>query len=193
MRNVNKVIIIGNLTRDPEMRQTPNGQYITTFGIATNREWVTQEGEKNKSTEFHDVVAWSKLAEICSKYLKKGKLVYVEGYLKTRSWDTEEGVKKFKTEVVIEDMIMLDKQQNSGEQNLSGIETPEAESSEADESSTDEKKADEPSAESSTDELKADSKEEEPKPEPTPEEQPKEEENKEESTPSLDINEDLKL
>ena len=80
MRNINKVIIIGNLTRDPEMRQTPNGQNITTFGVATNREWVTKEGERQKSTEFHDCVAWSNLAEICNKYLVKGKLVYIEGY-----------------------------------------------------------------------------------------------------------------
>ncbi|MFC1647807.1 single-stranded DNA-binding protein, partial [Patescibacteria group bacterium] len=109
MRSVNKVILIGNLTRDPEMRQTANGQMVTTFCIATNREWVTQDGGKHGLAEYHDIVAWAKLAEICSKYLKKGKLVYVEGYLKTRSWDTPEGVKKFRTEVVAQDMIMLEK------------------------------------------------------------------------------------
>lgn len=109
MRSVNKVILIGNVTRDPELRQTPNGQSVVTFGIATNREWVTRGGQKNNLAEFHDVVAWANLAEICSQYLKKGKLVYVEGYLKTRSWDTPEGVKKFKTEIVVQDMIMLDK------------------------------------------------------------------------------------
>ena len=109
MRSVNKVIIIGNLTRDPEMRQTPNGQNIVTFGVATNRAWVDSSGERKSSAEFHECVAWSNLAEICAKYLKKGKLVYIEGYLKTRSWDTEEGVKKFKTEIVVQDMIMLDK------------------------------------------------------------------------------------
>ena len=112
MRSVNKVILIGNLTRDPEMRQTPNGQNITTFGLATNRAWVTSSGEKKASAEFHECVVWSKLAEICSTYLKKGKLVYVEGYLKTRSWDTEEGVRKFKTEIVVEDMIMLNKRED---------------------------------------------------------------------------------
>jgi len=120
MRSINKVIIVGNLTRDPEMKQTPNGQSITTFGIATNREWVTQEGDRKQSAEFHECVAWAKLAEICEKYLKKSKLVYVEGYLKTRSWDTEEGVRKFKTEIIIQDMVMLDKRpkgddDNSGE------------------------------------------------------------------------------
>jgi single-strand DNA-binding protein len=115
MRSVNKVIIIGNLTRDPEMRQTPNGQNIVTFGVATNREWVTSTGDRKQSAEFHECVAWAKLAEICEKYLRKGKLVYLEGYLKTRSWDTEEGVRKFKTEVVVEDMIMLNKKGEADE------------------------------------------------------------------------------
>lgn len=112
MRSINKVILIGNLTRDPEMRETPNGQTVTTFGIATNREWITKEGSKKNSAEFHECVAWAHLAEICNNYLKKGRLVYIEGYLKTRSWDTPEGVKKFKTEVVIQDMIMLEKRPN---------------------------------------------------------------------------------
>lgn len=109
MRSINKVIIIGNLTRDPEMRQTPNGQNVTTFGIATNREWLTKDSEKKSSAEFHECVAWARLAEICEQYLKKGQLVYVEGYLKTRSWDSPEGVKKFKTEIVVKDMIRLEK------------------------------------------------------------------------------------
>lgn len=109
MRSINKVIIIGNLTRDPEMRQTPNGQNVTTFGIATNREWLTKDNEKKSSAEFHECVAWARLAEICEQYLKKGQLVYVEGYLKTRSWDSPEGVKKFKTEIVVKDMIRLEK------------------------------------------------------------------------------------
>lgn len=115
MRSVNKVILIGNLTRDPEVRQTPNGQSVTTFGIATNREWVTRDGQRHTSSEYHEIVAWSRLAEISGQYLKKGKLVYIEGYLKTRSWDTPEGVKKFKTEIVIQDMIMLEKRQAGSE------------------------------------------------------------------------------
>lgn len=109
MRSVNKVILIGNLTRDPEMRQTQSNQPVTTFSIATNRVWVTKDGSQQSSTEYHDLVAWSRLAEICHKYLKKSKLVYVEGYLKTRSWDSPEGIRKFKTEVVVQDMIMLEK------------------------------------------------------------------------------------
>lgn len=109
MRSINKVILIGNLTRDPELRQTPNGQSVTTFGMATNREWTTKSGERNNSAEFHECVAWAHLAEICQKYLKKGNLIYVEGYLKTRSWDSPEGIKKFKTEIVVKDMIRLEK------------------------------------------------------------------------------------
>ncbi|SRR3989338_5113172 len=109
MRSVNKVVLIGNLTRDPESKQTGNGQSIVTFGMATNREWVTQSGEKKSLAEFHNVVAWGRLADICSQYLKKGKFVYVEGYLKTRSWDSPEGVRIFKTEIVAQDMIMLEK------------------------------------------------------------------------------------
>lgn len=109
MRSVNKVILIGNLTRDPELRETETGQKVVTFGLATNRQWTTSGGEKKASAEFHECVAWANLAEICAKYLKKSKLVYVEGYLKTRNWETPEGVKKFKTEIIVQDMIMLNK------------------------------------------------------------------------------------
>lgn len=109
MRSINKVFVIGNLTRDPEMRQTPNGQSVCTFGVATNREWITKDGRKLTSTEFHECVAWARLAEVCARYLTKSKLVYIEGYLKTRSWDTPEGVKRFRTEIIVQDMIMLEK------------------------------------------------------------------------------------
>ena len=85
------------------------------FGLATNREWLTRDNRKEESAEFHECVAWAKLGEICEKYLRKGKLVYVEGYLKTRSWTTPEGVKKFRTEIVVQDMIMLDKRSDSAE------------------------------------------------------------------------------
>ncbi|MBI5414130.1 single-stranded DNA-binding protein [Candidatus Peregrinibacteria bacterium] len=106
---MNKVIIVGNVTRDPEMRQTSSGQTIATFGVATNREWAGSDGQKKSLAEYHNVVAWGRLAELCIQYLKKGKLVYLEGYLKTRSWDHESGVKVFRTEIVISDMIMLEK------------------------------------------------------------------------------------
>lgn len=109
MRNMNKVILIGNLTRDPEMRKTLNSQSVTTFGLATNREWMTKDGRKQQSAEFHELVCWARLAEFSHQNLKKGKLIYVEGHLKTRSWDDVSGVKKFRTEIVVEDLIMLDK------------------------------------------------------------------------------------
>lgn len=109
MRCVNKVILVGNLTRDPEMRQTTNGQSVCTFGLATNRDWMTKDGRKMTSTEFHDLVAWAKLGEICHQYLKKGKLVYTEGYIKSHSKVLPDGTKKFRTEIVVQDMIMLEK------------------------------------------------------------------------------------
>jgi single-strand DNA-binding protein len=119
MRSLNKVILVGNLTRDPELKETANGQQMATFGIATNREWMTTDKEHKSMAEYHDVVAWSKLAELCHKYLKKGKLVYLEGYLKTRNWDDEEGNKKFRTEIVIHDMIMLNKRNDEINQEVS--------------------------------------------------------------------------
>lgn len=112
MRCVNKVILIGNLTRDPELRQTTSGQSIVTFGLATNRDWVTKDGRKNQSAEYHELVAWARLGEICNQYLKKGKLIYVEGYLKTRSKEMPDGTKKFRTEIVVQDMIILEKRGN---------------------------------------------------------------------------------
>lgn len=116
MRCVNKVILIGNLTRDPELRQTTNGQSVVTFGLATNREWMTKDGRKQQSAEFHELVAWAKLGEICHQYLKKGKLVYVEGYLKTRSKLMPDNTKKFRTEIVVQDMIILEKRVKGSEE-----------------------------------------------------------------------------
>ncbi len=107
-KSLNKVQLIGNLTRDPELRYTPSGAAVCSFGIATNRSWTTDTGEKRDEVEFHNIVAWRKLAEICSQYLKKGGKVYVEGRLTTRSWTSQDGQQKNRTEVVIEDMIMLD-------------------------------------------------------------------------------------
>lgn len=115
MRSINKVILIGNITRDPELKKTTSGQSIATFGLATNRDWQTSSGDKQSLAEYHNLVAWGKLAEICQQYLKKGKLIYTEGYLKTRSWDSPEGAKIFKTEIVVQDMIMLDKKQRDKE------------------------------------------------------------------------------
>jgi len=105
-RNLNKVMLIGNLTRDPEIRYTPQGNAVSSFVVATNREWVTN-GDKKQSVAFHNIVAWNKLAEICGQLLKKGMKVYVEGRLQTRDWVGDDGKKRYKTEVVIEEMIIL--------------------------------------------------------------------------------------
>lgn len=100
--NLNKVFIIGNLTRDPESRTTPSGQTVANFGVATNRIYNDAQGQKQKQTEFHNVVTWGKLAEIAKQYLAKGKSVMVEGRLQTRSWQGQDGIKKFRTEIVAE-------------------------------------------------------------------------------------------
>lgn len=107
-RSLNKVILIGNLTRDPELRYTPTGAAVCTIGLATNRAWVTDSGEKKEETEFHRVVAWNKLAELCSQLLAKGRKVYVEGRLRTSAWQAQDGAQRTSTEIVIEDMIVLD-------------------------------------------------------------------------------------
>lgn len=108
-RSLNKVMLIGNLTRDPEMRYTPNGTAVCSFGLATNRSWQTGDGgERKEETEFHRIVAWNKLAELCSQLLTKGRKVYIEGRLQTRSWEGPEGEKRQATEVVAEDMVLLD-------------------------------------------------------------------------------------
>lgn len=106
-RSLNKVVLIGNLTRDPELRYTPSGTAVATFTIATNRQWKTESGDSKEDAEFHRVVAWDKLAEICAKFLKKGRQVYVEGRLQTRKWQTKEGEDRFTTEIVISEMILL--------------------------------------------------------------------------------------
>jgi len=107
-RSLNKVQLIGNLTRDPELRYTPTGAAVCTIGLATNRSWVMESGEKKEETEFHRVIAWNKLAELCSQLLSKGRKIYVEGRLKTNQWQGQDGTTRYTTEVVIEDMIILD-------------------------------------------------------------------------------------
>src|SRR5215210_4383876 len=109
MRSVNKVMLIGNLTRDPELRHTKEGTPVASFGLATNRNWTEGEtDEKREETDFHRIVAWGKLAELCEKYLKKGRKVYVEGRLHSHSWVDSEGFQKAVTEIIIDDMVMLD-------------------------------------------------------------------------------------
>lgn len=108
-RSLNKAQLIGNLTRDPELRYTPSGAAVCSFSIATNRSWTTDTGEKHEESDFHRIVAWNKLGEICSQYLVKGRKVYVEGRLSTRNWTTQDNQQRSVTEIVIEDMIILDK------------------------------------------------------------------------------------
>ncbi len=113
-RGLNKVMIIGNLGRDPEMRYTPSGKPVTHFPVATSRSWVTSDGERREATEWFNVVAWGNLAEICNQYLRKGSRVYIEGHLQTRSWEDAEGNRHYRTELVANEMIILDNR--SGQQ-----------------------------------------------------------------------------
>ncbi len=111
-------MIIGNLTRDPELRSTPGGQSVCSFGVATNQVWTDQQGQRQERAEFHNVVAWGKLAEICSQYLGKGRKVYIEGRLQTRDWEGQDGVKRYRTEIICENMIMLDRAGAKSEGNV---------------------------------------------------------------------------
>lgn len=106
--NLNKAMIIGNLTRDPETRTTPTGQTVTNFGVATNFIWNDASGQRQTKVEYHNIVAWRRLAEICAQYLKKGNKVYIEGRLQTREWTTTDGQKRQRTEIIADNMIMLD-------------------------------------------------------------------------------------
>ncbi len=112
-RGLNKVMVIGNLGRDPEMRYTPSGKPVTHFPVATTRMWVTSDGERREATEWFNVVAWGNLAEICNQYLRKGSRVYVEGHLQTRSWEDAEGRRHYRTELVATEMIILDQHRSS--------------------------------------------------------------------------------
>ena len=106
-KSLNKVQLIGHLGKDPELKYTPSGVAVANFSIATNESWKDQEGNLQERTEWHNIVAWRKLAEICGEWLKKGKRIYIEGKLQTRSYE-KDGVKKYMTEIVADDMIMLD-------------------------------------------------------------------------------------
>jgi single-strand DNA-binding protein len=129
-RGLNKVMIIGKLGRNPEMRYTPSGKAVTSFSVATNRSWVNAEGERRKETEWFNVVAWGNLAEICKKYLTKSQQVYVEGRLQTRGWEDQNGKKHYRTELVANEMIMLGERKSAeAAEGARGSET-ESESSE---------------------------------------------------------------
>ena len=100
--NLNKVFIIGNLTRDPELKNLPSGTAVASFGVATNRVWKDQKGEKKEDVQFHNIVSFGRQAEVVSQYLKKGSMIFVEGRLQTQSWEGQDGVKKSRTEIVAE-------------------------------------------------------------------------------------------
>jgi single-strand DNA-binding protein len=126
-RGLNKVMIIGHLGRDPEMRYTPSGRPVTTFSIATSRSWHSSDGERHEETEWFNVVAWGNLAEICNQYLRKGQQVYIEGRLQTRRWEDNEGNKHFTTELVAKEMIMLgDRREDTSESLLARSDEDEA-------------------------------------------------------------------
>jgi len=107
--NLNKAMIIGNLTRDPEIRNTPGGVPVASFSVATNYIYTDQSGQKQEKAEFHNVVAWRRLAEICGQYLKRGSKIFIEGRMQTRDWMGQDGVKRYRTEIIAENMIMLDR------------------------------------------------------------------------------------
>lgn len=125
IKMINKAILIGRLGKDPEVRYTPDGTMVTNFNLATDEQWKDKNGEKVQKTEWHRIVTFGKLAEICGNYLVKGKLIFIEGRIQTRSWDDKEGVKRYTTEIVANDMKMLD----SKGQAKPGDATPDASSS----------------------------------------------------------------
>jgi single-strand DNA-binding protein len=128
-RSLNKVMLIGNLGKDPDLSYTASGVAVAKFSIATNERWKDQEGNFQERTEWHNIVVWRKLAEICGQYLKKGSKVYVEGRLQTRSWDDKNtGVKRYSTEIVVDDLMMLDSRQGSAapDETAPAAETPQA-------------------------------------------------------------------
>ena len=109
MLNLNRAMIIGNATRDVELRTTPNGKSVASFAVATNRRWTDASGEQKDEVQYHEIVCWGKLAEICGQYLAKGRKAYVEGRMQTRSWEGQDGQKRSTTEIVAENVILLDR------------------------------------------------------------------------------------
>lgn len=118
--NLNKVFIIGNLTRDPELRNLPSGAAVASFGVATNRVWKNQQGQKQEDVQFHNVVVFGRQAEIISQYLSKGSLILVEGRIQTRSWDAKDGSKQYRTEIVAERIQFGPRSSGSGNRGFDG-------------------------------------------------------------------------
>jgi single-strand DNA-binding protein len=112
--DLNRATILGRVVRDPELRSLPSGKSVATFSVATGRTWTDQQGQKQKQSEFHNIVLWARLGEVAHQYLRKGSRVYVEGRLQTREWTGQDGVKRYRTEIVGENMILLDSKSSSG-------------------------------------------------------------------------------
>jgi single-strand DNA-binding protein len=125
---LNKVMIIGNVGRDPEMRYTPSGAAVTSFSVAVSRRWTTPDNQQRDETEWFNVVAWDKLAETCNQLITKGRKVYIEGRLQTRSWEGQDGQKRYRTEVIAQNMLLLDSRpQGAGPREESGFPSDEME------------------------------------------------------------------
>ena len=107
--DLNKVMLIGNVTADPETKTTPSGQNVSNLSIATNKVWKDKDGQKQERADFHNLVAWRKISDVIAQYVKKGMKLYVEGELQTRSWDDQDGKKRYRTEIIVSNIIMLDK------------------------------------------------------------------------------------
>lgn len=118
--DLNRATVLGRLTRDPELRSTTSGKSVATLAVATNRVWTDQSGQKQEQAEYHDCVLWGKLADIAGQYLSKGRRVYVEGRLQTRDWTGNDGVKRYRTEIVADNLIMLDGARGAGAPNMGG-------------------------------------------------------------------------
>jgi single-strand DNA-binding protein len=125
MRSVNKVILLGNLTRDPELKHTTGKKPVCVFGLATNRSWTTEAGEKREEPEFHRIVAWNKWAEVCNRYLAKGRKVYLEGRLQSNTYTGQDGIEKTRVEVILEDLVFVDSMPKDIKETLDVKETSE--------------------------------------------------------------------
>jgi single-strand DNA-binding protein len=123
MRSVNKVILLGNLTRDPELKQTEGKKPVCIFGLATNRSWTSYTGEKREETEFHRIVAWENWAEVCQQYLKKGRKVYVEGRLQSHTYTGQDGIERTGVEVVLEELVFVDSMPKDVQERTSDVQT----------------------------------------------------------------------
>ncbi|MDD5073764.1 MAG: single-stranded DNA-binding protein [Candidatus Shapirobacteria bacterium] len=154
-RSLNKVMLIGNLTRDPELRYTSKGTAVCSFGLATNRSWITEQGEKKEDVSFHRAVAWDKLAEICSQLLFKGRRVYVEGRLQTRQWEDQSGGSRQTTEIIISEMMILDSRRSPEEGDEAETETssPKIKTDQANQKKPDTKKSQADPAKQSEEEV----------------------------------------